>query len=60
MPRHHQRLAASLVNTCVNYSIFIGLWVAGTIEGQVSDGGKVVLQGYRGALCMGVGFFDWM
>ncbi|KAJ5675041.1 low affinity NH4+ transporter [Penicillium maclennaniae] len=40
MPRRHQGLAASLVNTFVNYSISIGLGLAGTIEGQVNDGGK--------------------
>ncbi|KAJ6134474.1 low affinity NH4+ transporter [Penicillium sp. IBT 18751x] len=55
MPRRHQGLAASLVNTFVNYSISIGLGLAGTIEGQVNDGGKKVLQGYRGAFYMGVG-----
>ncbi|GIJ90418.1 low affinity NH4+ transporter [Aspergillus pseudoviridinutans] len=55
MPREHQGLAASLVNTFVNYSISIGLGLAGTVEGQVNDGGKNILQGYRGALYMGVG-----
>ena len=55
MPREHQGLAASLVNTFVNYSISIGLGLAGTVEGQVNDGGKDVLQGYRGAFYMGVG-----
>ncbi|KAL1845850.1 Low affinity NH4+ transporter [Paecilomyces lecythidis] len=55
MPRRHQGLAASLVNTSVNYSISIGLGLAGTVEGQVNNGGKNVLQGYRGALYMGVG-----
>ncbi|GFG12927.1 drug resistance protein YOR378W [Aspergillus lentulus] len=55
MPREHQGLAASLVNTFVNYSISIGLGFAGTVEGQVNDGGKNVLQGFRGALYMGVG-----
>lgn len=55
MPRRHQGLAASLVNTFVNYSISIGLGFAGTVDLQVSDGGKDVLQGYRGAFYMGVG-----
>lgn len=55
MPPEHQGLAASLVNTFVNYSISIGLGFAGTVEGQVNDGGKNVLKGYRGALYMGVG-----
>jgi MFS family permease len=43
MPRRHQGLAASLVNTFVNYSISIGLGFAGTVQGQVNDGGKDVL-----------------
>lgn len=55
MPRRHQGLAASLVNTFVNYSISIGLGFAGTVESQVNDGGKDVLRVYRGALYMGVG-----
>ncbi|RJE22314.1 hypothetical protein PHISCL_05358 [Aspergillus sclerotialis] len=55
LPRQHQGVAASLVNTFVNYSISIGLGIAGTVEGYVNDGGKDVLQGYRGALYMGVG-----
>ncbi|KAL4893544.1 major facilitator superfamily-domain-containing protein [Aspergillus ambiguus] len=55
VPRQHQGLAASLVNTFVNYSISLGLGLAGTVEGQVNDGGKDILQGYRGALYMAVG-----
>ncbi|KAL4802424.1 major facilitator superfamily-domain-containing protein [Aspergillus unguis] len=55
MPKEHQGLAASLVNTFVNYSISIGLGLAGTVEGEVGDKGKNVLQGYRGAFYVGVG-----
>ncbi|GIK07141.1 hypothetical protein Aspvir_002796 [Aspergillus viridinutans] len=55
MLREHQGLAASLVNTFVNYSISIGLGLAGTIDAEVNDGGKDILHGYRGALYMGVG-----
>lgn len=55
MPRRHQGLAASLVNTFVNYSISIGLGFAGTVESQVNNGGKDILRGYRGAYYMGVG-----
>lgn len=55
MPREHQGVAASLVNTLVNYSISIGLGLAGTVESQVNRGGKDVLRGYRGASYMGVG-----
>lgn len=55
MPREHQGVAASLVNTLVNYSISIGLGFAGTVESQVNHHGMDVLRGYRGALYMGVG-----
>lgn len=55
MPHEHQGLAASLVNTVVNYSISLGLGFAGTIESQVNDGGADTLKGYRGAWYMGVG-----
>ena len=55
MPREHQGLAASLVNTAVNYSISFGLGFAGTVETHVNEGGRNVLKGYRGALYMGVG-----
>ncbi|OAQ98268.1 hypothetical protein LLEC1_08092, partial [Akanthomyces lecanii] len=55
MPRKHQGLAASLVNTFVNYSISIGLGFAGTVESNVNDGGLDVLRGFRGALYMSVG-----
>ena len=36
MPREHQGLAASLVNTMVNYSISISLGIAGTVETSVN------------------------
>lgn len=55
MPREHQGLAASLVNTIVNYSISIGLGLAGTVESQVNRGGTDTLKGYRGASYMGIG-----
>jgi hypothetical protein len=47
MPREHQGLAASLVNTIVNYSISIGLGLAATVESQVDRGGTDTLKGYR-------------
>jgi MFS family permease len=55
MPRRHQGLAASLVNTFVNYSISIGLGFAGTVDSQLNDRGKDVLRGFRGAFYIGVG-----
>lgn len=54
----HQGIAASLVNTCVNYSISLGLGFAGTVEVHVNHGGNTraqILRGYRGAMYMGVG-----
>jgi len=55
MHKEHQGIAASLVNTVVNYSISIALGIAGTIESQVNDDGSNVLKGYRGANYFGVG-----
>lgn len=56
--KRHQGIAASLVNTVVNYSISLGLGFAGTVNVHVNDGGHTpaeVLKGYRGAEYMGVG-----
>lgn len=55
MPREHQGLAASLINTVINYSISIGLGMAGTVEVYVNSGGANILQGYRGAWYLGIG-----
>lgn len=57
MPREHQGLAASLVNTMVNYSISIALGIAGTVEVHTNNGGKTqedVLHGIRCAWYTGV------
>lgn len=54
--KEHQGVAASLVNTVVNYSISLGLGFAGTVEVHVNNGGKTpddLLKGYRGAFYMG-------
>lgn len=56
MPPEKQGIAASLVNTVINYSISIGLGMAGTVESHVNDGGRDVLRGYRGAWYLGIGF----
>lgn len=56
--KRHQGVAASLINTIVNYSISLGLGFAGTIEANVNDGGNTpaeVLKGYRGAWYFGIG-----
>lgn len=53
-----QGVAASLVNTVVNYSISLGLGFAGTVEANVNKGGKTkedLLRGYRAGLYVGVG-----
>ena len=55
MPKEQQGIAASLVVTIVNYSISIGLGIAGTVESKVNDGGQDILKGYRGALYAGIG-----
>lgn len=56
--KRHQGMAASLVNTIVNYSISIGVGIAGTVETHVNNGGQTVqdeLRGYRGAMYVGIG-----
>lgn len=55
MPPEQQGVAASLVNTVINYSISIGLGIAGTVESQVNGGGRNLLAGYRGAWYVGIG-----
>jgi hypothetical protein len=55
MSRGHQGVSASLVNTIVNYSISLALGIAGTIEGNVNDGGRDILKGYHGAWYLGTG-----
>lgn len=55
VPKGQQGVAASLVNTVVNYSISIGLGIAGTVEVHVNDGGEDLLQGFRGAWYVGIG-----
>ncbi|KAG5913932.1 hypothetical protein E4U61_006308 [Claviceps capensis] len=58
VPKAHQGVGASLVNTVVNYGIALGVGFAGTVEVHVNRGGVTKdnkLRGYRGALYMGVG-----
>jgi hypothetical protein len=56
--REHQGIAASLVTTVVNYSISIGLGIAGTVEVHVNKEGKDVLSGYRGAFTLALAWED--
>lgn len=55
VPPGQQGVAASLVATIVNYSISIGLGIAGTVEVHVNRGGQDVLRGYRGAWYAAIG-----
>lgn len=58
VPKEHQGVGASLVNTVVNYGIALGVGFAGTVEVHVNRGGATTddkLRGYRGALFMSVG-----
>ena len=58
VPRRHQGIAASLVNTVVNYSISLAIGFAGTVEVNVNNGGlndADILRGYRGAMYLGIG-----
>ncbi|KAL5601073.1 hypothetical protein BROUX41_005902 [Berkeleyomyces rouxiae] len=55
--RKHQGVAASLINTVVNYGISLGLGYAGTAEAHFADGGRTLdskLRGFRAALWVGV------
>ncbi len=58
VPKDHQGIAASLVNTIVNYSISLALGFAGTVESHVNNGGtnpEDVLLGFRGAWYFAIG-----
>jgi hypothetical protein len=54
VPREHQGISASLVNTVVNYSIAIGLGIAGTVEAEIPNSNSL-LDGYRAAQYTSVG-----
>ena len=58
VPKEHQGIAASLINTVVNYSISLALGFSGTIEGRVSHGGRTpedLLLGFRAAWYFAIG-----
>jgi MFS family permease len=55
VPKRHQGVAASLVTTVVNYSISIGLGIAGTVESKVNGRGTNLERGYRGAYYAAIG-----
>lgn len=54
-PAEDQGIASSLVNTTVNYSISLGLGIAGTIVRQLNQAGMDGIAGYRGAWYFGIG-----
>ena len=53
VPVESQGIAASLIATIVYYSQSLGLGIAGVVEVNVANGS--VLEGYRGALYLGIG-----
>lgn len=55
IPTHQQGAAASMVNTVINWSISLGLGIAGTVESELLKNGKTILEGYRSALYVGIG-----
>jgi MFS family permease len=55
MPTHQQGVAASMLNTAINWSISLGLGIAGTVESEMIKRKKTTLEGYRHALYAGVG-----
>ena len=58
VPKEHQGIGASLVNTVVNFSISLGLGFGGYVDSRVRGKGETpgdLLKGYRGAWYMGIG-----
>ncbi|KAI1472927.1 major facilitator superfamily MFS-1 [Daldinia caldariorum] len=56
--KKHQSTAASLAYTVTNYSVFLGLGIARTVEAYVTRGDQSIdskLKGYRAALSTAVG-----
>lgn len=53
MSLEHQGMAASILCVIQNYSISIGLGMAGTVEAHVNGGN--LLKGYRGAWYLAIG-----
>lgn len=49
-------MAGSFINTIVNYSIALGLALAGNLEAATNDGGRDRLKGFRAAWYLGAGF----
>lgn len=56
LPKEQQGVAGSFINTIVNYSIALGLALAGNLEVSVNDNGNDRLKGFRAAWFLGAGF----
>lgn len=56
LPEEQQGVAGSLINTIVNYSIALGLALAGNLESATNDHGRDRLRGFRAAWYLGAGF----
>ena len=54
VPNTQQGVAASMVNTVINWSISLGLGIAGTVESEMLKRGQTGLEAYRGALYTGI------
>lgn len=55
LPKEQQGVAGSIVNTVVNYSISIGLGVAGAVDHYQSKAGKPRLRVIRDCFYTGMG-----
>lgn len=55
LPPQRQGVAGSLVNTIINYSVALGLGIAGTVEAHTNDGGRDLYAGYQHSLYLGTG-----
>ena len=55
VPQHQQGIAGSLIATILNYSISLGLGIAGTVASQLADDGRDLLAQFRGAWYAGIG-----
>lgn len=55
LPKEHQGMAGSLVNTVVNYSVSLFLAIGSTVEIEVFEKTNDTLQSYRAAAYFGTG-----
>ena len=55
VPKEHQGIAASLVLTVTNYSISLGLGIAGTVVVETNKGGTDLLRQFRSAFYTSIG-----